>query len=98
MSGIQKELIEERELNKALQSNQSGWETKCAAVEEKFQKYQREKEEQIADLKDQIRDLMFYMQAQNVVANALPTDEIADSSISISQPAETSKKSRRKKK
>lgn len=89
---------------KALRSNQREWEAKCATVEKKFSEYRTEKEEQICSLKDEIRDLMFYMEAQNAVANSQLKDEIADTSISISQPPETpatassgSKKSRRKK-
>lgn len=87
---------------KALRSNQSGWETKCTQLDEKFNKYQAEKEAEIIDLKDEIRDLMFYMEAQNVVANSNLKDEIDDTSIIIS-PASTSgasgsKKGRQKKK
>lgn len=85
-------------MNKALQFNQSSWESKCTALEEKFQKYQAEKEAEIKDLKDQIRDLMFYMEAQNVVANSQLKDEIAGTSISINEPVENfTKKDRRKK-
>lgn len=104
LTNCQKDLADEREMINALRSNQSAWKTKCATVEEKFNKYQAEKEAQIGELKDEIRDLMFYMEAQNVVANSQLKDEIADTSISITQPPETSgsatsnsKKSRRKK-
>lgn len=87
----------------ALRSNQSGWETKCSQLEEKFQKYQTEKEAEIIDLKDEIRDLMFYMEAQNAVANSQLKDEINDTSITISPASNTSdasgsKRGRRKKK
>lgn len=92
---------DEREMIKALRSNQSGWESKCAQLDEKFKKYQTEKEAEIIDLKDEIRDLMFYMEAQNVVANSQLKDEIDDTSITISPPSATgasgSKKGRRKK-
>lgn len=98
LNNCQKELSEEREINKALQSNQSGWETKHTALNEKFELYKNDKETEIADLKDQIRDLMFYMEAQNVVANSDLKNEIADTSISITSPAETTKKSNRRKK
>lgn len=89
---------------KALRSNQREWQSKCTAVEKKFNDYRTEKEEQISSLKDEIRDLMFYMEAQSAVANSQLKDEIADTSISISQPPDAlgsassgSKKSRRKK-
>lgn len=86
----------------ALRSNQSGWETKCSQLDEKFKKYQTEKEAEIIDLKDEIRDLMFYMEAQNAVANSHLKDEIDDTSITITPPSSSvasgSKKGRRKKK
>lgn len=85
-------------MNKALQSNQSGWESKYTTLEVKFRKYQTEKEAEIADLRDQIRDLMFYMEAQNVIAKSDLKEEIATSSVSIQPAAETTKKTRRKKK
>lgn len=91
---------DEHEMIKALRSNQHVWEVKCTEVEEKFKKYQIDKETEILNLKDEIRDLMFYMEAQNTVANSDLKDEINDTSISIAQPAQTSsgsKKSRRKK-
>lgn len=104
LTNCQKELSDEREMVKALRTNQREWELKCAAVEKKFSEYRTEKEEKISSMKDEIRDLMFYMEAQNAVANSQLRDEIADTSISISQPPETpgsassgSKKSRRKK-
>lgn len=88
---------------KALRSNQSGWQSKCSQLEEKFEKYQNEKEKQISDLKDEIRDLMFYMEAQNVLAKSALKDEIADTSFSVYDPTTSatntpgSKKSRNRK-
>ncbi|XP_031634737.1 BRCA1-associated protein [Contarinia nasturtii] len=102
LTNYQKELNDEREMIKALRSNQSEWEAKCSQLEEKYKKYQTEKETEIGELKDEIRDLMFYMEAQNAVANSHLKDEIDDTSITISPPsnpeASGSKKTRRKKK
>lgn len=87
---------------KALRSNQKEWETKYSQLEEKHKKYQTEKEAQITELKDEIRDLMFYMEAQNAVANSALKDEIDDTSITITPPSNSgasgSTKTRRKKK
>lgn len=82
---------------KALRSNQSGWESKCKQSDEKLAEYQAAKEKEIAELKDEIRDLMFYMEAQNVVANSQLKDEIDDTSITIAEPAQSSKASGSKK-
>lgn len=96
----QKKLVEEVELNKALLSNHSNCEAKRSLLEMEFSKCQREKEAQIADLEDQIRDLMIHMDSQHTVANSELKDEIVDAKISIPQPTEpeSSKKNRRKKK
>lgn len=83
LANCQKELNDEREMIKALRSNQSDWETKCEQLEQKFQKYQSDKEVEIANLKDEIRDLMFYMEAQSAVANSNLKDEIKDATIKI---------------
>lgn len=90
---------------KALQSNQSEWEAKCSQIEEKFQRYQTEKEAKITELKEEVRDLMFYMDAQNTINNSEYKEEIANGSIKISPSPNTTssasssaKKSRNKKK
>lgn len=100
MSTCQRELIEERVMSQAFRSNQMGWESKCHALDTKLNAYKAEKEAEIADLKDQIRDLMFYMEAQSVISNSELKDEIATSSVTIGQPAgpDASKKNRRKSK
>lgn len=87
-------------MNKALLSNHSNCESKRVLLEQELQKCQREKEAQIADLQDQIRDLMIHMDSQHTVANSILKDEIVDATISIPQPTEpeSSKKNRRKKK
>lgn len=103
LANCQKELSDEREMIKALRSNQSEWEKKCAQLEKKFQNYQTDKESEIRNLKDEIRDLMFYMEAQSVVANSNLKDEIQDGTIKIGDAPSTaasgsSKRGRGKKK
>lgn len=61
-------------------------------METNYRKFQIEKEEEITELKDQIRDLMFYMEAQNTIANSDLKDEIATSSISVPSPSNDVKK------
>lgn len=69
-------------------------------MEQELLKCQRVKEAQIADLEDQIRDLMIHMDSQHTVANSELKDEMVNAKISIPEPPEpeTSKKIRRKKK
>lgn len=88
-------------MSKALQSNQTSWQAKYALLETNYRKFQIEKEGEISELKDQIRDLMFYMEAQNTITNSDLKDEIATSSISVSvpsPPSDANQKQRRKKK
>jgi len=86
-------------MSKALQSNQTSWQAKYSLLETNYRKYQIEKEGEITELKDQIRDLMFYMEAQNTIANSDLKDEIATSSISVPSPSsDINQKQRRKKK
>lgn len=94
-----KDLADERQMSKALQSNQSSWQSKYTQLETNYRKFQLEKEGEINELKDQIRDLMFYMEAQNTIANSDLKDEIATSSISVPSPSnDVQQKQRRKKK
>lgn len=95
-----KDLAEERQMNKALQSNQASWQSKYTQLETNYRKLQIEKEGEITELKDEIRDLMFYMEAQNTISNSDLKDEIATSSISVPNPPsqDVHQKQRRKKK
>lgn len=61
------ELHDERQLGKALRKNQNGWQTKLTAMEEQYNKLKESKEKEETDLKEQLRDLMFYIEAQNVM-------------------------------
>lgn len=60
------DLNEERQLGKALRNNQQQWQTKLAKLEEKFNELKQTKEKEISDLKEQVRDLMFFIEAQRV--------------------------------
>lgn len=88
-------------MNKALQSNQASWQSKYTQLETNYRKFQIKKEVEITELKDEIRDLMFYMEAQNTISNSDLKDEIATSSISVPNPPpsqDVNQKQRRKKK
>lgn len=93
-----RELVEERQMIKALQSNQSQWQTRYSSLEQKFDELKLNNEREIGDLKDQIRDLMFYMEAQNAIANSDLKDEIASTSVTVKEGSSTEKvKNRRSK-
>lgn len=78
-------------MTKALQSNQSTWQTKYNLLEIKHQEYITAKENEIQELNEQIRDLMFYMEAQNTIANSDIKDELVTASVVIpEQPQQQS--------
>lgn len=92
-----KDLTEEKQFSKTLQLNHSSWQTKYSNLEAKY----KEKEQEIVDLKEQVRDLMFYMEAQNTIANSTMKDEIVDGTVLVEESPGTSatgKNKRRNKK
>lgn len=98
LSSAQKELVEERQMSKAIQANQSTWQSRYTALEKKFDGFKVEKEKEIGDLKDEVRDLMFYMEAQNAIANSDLKDEIQSTSMTVHENQKEEKTRRRSKK
>lgn len=95
---VLKDLAEEKQFSKTLQLNHNSWQTKYASLEKQY----KEKEAEVVELKEQVRDLMFFMEAQNTISNSDIKDEIVEGSVSVGD-ANTStggsgKKNRRKKK
>lgn len=93
LTTLLKELSDERQMSKALQSNQATWQAK-------YEKFESEKLTEISELKEQIRDLMFYMEAQNQISNSdLNQEDINGTSVTLDEsPAQTSKNRRNRKK
>lgn len=87
-------------MSKAMQTNQSSWQAKYTILEKKYKAYQAEKERELAEVQEQLRDVMFYMQAQSEIANSEMKDEIAGGSVIVPEPetSNSKQKSRRKKK
>ncbi|XP_070571889.1 BRCA1-associated protein-like [Ptychodera flava] len=67
---LSSELTEEREINKCLRENQKELHTKLQVLERKQQQDQSEKDKEIQEMKEQLRDLMFFLEAQNQISNA----------------------------
>lgn len=66
LSSTLNDLNEERQLGKALRHNQQQWQVKITKLEEKFNEIKAVKEKEIGELKEQVRDLMFFIDAQRV--------------------------------
>lgn len=86
---VSKELGDERQVGKALQSNQTEWQVRYQVAERKLKLIQEEKEREIKELKEQIRDLMFYMEAQNTIERSELKEEIASGSVILPECEET---------
>lgn len=87
LTAVTKELSEERQVGKALRSNQAEWQVKYQQIEKRYNSGTQEKEAEIAELKEQIRDLMFYMEAQNFIEQSDLKDEIASGSVIVPETA-----------
>ncbi|XP_012535394.1 BRCA1-associated protein isoform X2 [Monomorium pharaonis] len=79
LAQIQAELTEEKDLRKALQSNQTSWQAKCKKLQDELST----KEAEITNLKEQNRDLMFFLDAQKQIDESADRDEIATGRIVI---------------
>lgn len=91
---LQAILTEEKELRRALELNQSSWRSKCDRLEKEILDATAVKQTEIDDLKEQLRDLMFYLDARLGLENAENKEEIAAGTIVIPPRPETPKPSR----
>lgn len=96
LNQTQNELAEERQISKAMQENQLAWQKKYSELEEKFNHYKSEKDSEISELKEQLRDIMFYFEAEKQVMASDQRDEIAEGQIVVGESS-TKNKHRRKK-
>lgn len=92
LTQIQAELTEEKELRKALQLNQTTWQTKYKTLQDELSELKTSKETEIVDLKEQIRDLMFFLDAQNQIEKSADREEIAAGRIVVA-PSPSAEKS-----
>lgn len=70
LSKVHSELQEEKELNKYLSDNQHAWRDRVTALEEKMHSTMDKKDQEIKDLQDQVKDLMFYLETQQKISQA----------------------------
>nr|CAD7575745.1 unnamed protein product [Timema californicum] len=97
---VQSELNDERQMSQAFQRNLTVWQTKFKALEDQFQGFKQAKDGELAEVKEQLRDVMFYLEAQKQISESADRDEIAEGHIVIgepSKPASDSKSRRRRK-
>lgn len=87
------DLNEERQLGKALRNNQQEWQNKL----DKLQDEKNNMAKEIRELKDQVRDLMFFINAQQVIEKSENREEIASGTVTVgAEPAKNKKKNKKK--
>lgn len=101
LTQTQTELNEERQLGKALRANQQQWQNRVTRLETKCAEMKASSDAEIAQLKEQLRDLMFYLDAQQMIANSEERDDIAGGTVTVgatdTQPAKATKNRNRRK-
>lgn len=99
LSVAQKELLDERQLGVALRTNQRDWQRRYSSLEQQHRQLREEHEREVTELREQIRDLMFYIDAGRAIADSADKDEIAAGTVTVGPPqvtaSEQSNKSRR---
>lgn len=93
LAQVQAELTEEKDLRKALQLNQTSWQTRYKKLQDELSELKKTKEAEITDLKEQIRDLMFFLDAQKQIEESADRDEIAAGRIVIPPSSKNGKSS-----
>lgn len=85
VSKLSTELKEEQEMNKCLRANQAVLQSKVKEEETLRKEACEQKDMQIVEMQEQLRDVMFYIEAQRKI-NQMPEDtrqEIQDGQINI---------------
>ncbi|XP_029427542.1 BRCA1-associated protein isoform X2 [Rhinatrema bivittatum] len=83
------ELIEEQEMNKCLRANQAVLQNKVKEEEKLRMEICEQKDTQITEMQEQLRDVMFYLEAQQKI-NQMPADarqEIQEGQINVASSA-----------
>ncbi|XP_029174662.1 BRCA1-associated protein [Nylanderia fulva] len=93
LAQVQTELTEEKDLRKALQLNQTSWQTKYKKLQDELSELKKTKEAETTDLKEQIRDLMFFLDAQKQIEESADREEIAAGRIVIPPSSKSDKSS-----
>lgn len=82
------ELQEEKDINKCMSDNQVGWQTRLKDVEAKLQQLQEAKDKEVHDLQEQLRDLMFYLDAKDKITSSSSEiqQEIQEGTVIVGSP------------
>ncbi|XP_060558731.1 BRCA1-associated protein-like [Ruditapes philippinarum] len=94
------DLQEEKEMNKCLLDNQKVWQKRVTTIESEFKDFTTSKDKEIQELREQLRDVMFYVEAQGKLKNAegVSQEEIQGSQVVVGASSETSPQNRKTRK
>ncbi|KAK7480039.1 hypothetical protein BaRGS_00028676, partial [Batillaria attramentaria] len=104
LSKVLGELQEERDINKSLLENQQLWQKRVTSLETTVKDLSESKDKEISELRDQLRDVMFYLEAQDKLANTadVSQEEIQDGQVIVgaaaSSPSSSARRGRKKRK
>ncbi|PIK35652.1 putative BRCA1-associated protein-like [Apostichopus japonicus] len=62
--------FEYQQINGCLRENQKPWKEKVVNLERSLQELKQSKEKEIQDLREQLRDVMFFLEAQNTISQS----------------------------
>jgi len=88
-------------MNKHLHQDKDKWQEMVKKLETNHDQYVKEKTLEIADLKEQLRDIMFFFEARTKIEESSMKDEITDGQVIVGeavQPSTSTQKKERKKK
>lgn len=87
LAKVQKEADVMRQLNEALLANQKEWEKKLKDLEAKHASVEAEQSGKVAELEEQVRDLMFFIDAQKKLATEGASEaELATAHVTVGSP------------
>jgi BRCA1-associated protein len=83
---------DELAMNTHLKKDHEKWQALVSKLESQHETYVKEKTGEIADLKEQLRDVMFYIEGQRMIEESPLKDELSEGQVSVPPKASTSKK------
>ncbi|CAF4305681.1 unnamed protein product [Adineta steineri] len=91
MTKIQLNFDEEKLMNEQLRHNQNYFQTEVQKLKEEFDTAMKTKNQEIDELKDQLRDLMFFIDGQQKLKEItdLSVDELESSQVTVNSPTTT---------
>ncbi|KAI8800807.1 hypothetical protein BJ742DRAFT_685709 [Cladochytrium replicatum] len=92
VEALERELAEEKEMNRSLRDNQDVWKKEVEAKEAEV----KAKEKEVGELKEQVQDLMFFLETQKKVEDSPMREELRSGKVVVTPGGSSSSSQRRK--